>query len=683
MPNKNKGPYALNIKSESEAELLIYGSIGDSWYDESVTAKEVVEQLQGLETEYLTVRINSYGGAVADGLAIFNAIRRHKSVTTARIDGVAVSAASLVAMACDTIEMAENGMMMIHAPWGNAAGNSAELREYADVLDTYAKAMASSYVRKSGKTNDEIMDILTDGVDHWYTADEAKEEGFADVIYEDELAAAASGFKESKYFANAPGSISAGATNPATPKAKTPKPSQTPKAAPVAATTKEEIIMPDKGTQASATEIKAASEALKLDGERRAAIKSSFAPHMEQAGIREIMDECVDNIEMTEGEANKKLLAHLANGVESMSSGVIIIEDAKDKFNAGANAAIMARAGLGESDGGNEFRGFSLLELARHSLQMNGINTTSMSKLELVAAAFTHTTSDFDNLLSNTANKSMQKGYEEAEETFQLWTNEGNLSDFKATSRVDLNMFPALEEVRDGAEYKAGTIGDRGETIQLATYGKLFSITRQTIINDDLDAFTKIPMRMGRAAIRTVGDLVYAVLTGNPNMADGTALFHSDHANLLTAGALSTASIDAMRVAMAKQTDGGSNARALNIRLSNIIVPIALEGAAQVVRDSEFEVGASAKNNTVPNTRRGTFEVIADARLDAASATNWYGAAGNGTNDTVEVAYLDGNKAPTLEQQNGWNVDGVEYKVRLDAGVKAIDHRTMAKNPNT
>jgi hypothetical protein len=161
-------------------------------------------------------------------------------------------------------------------------------------------------------------------------------------------------------------------------------------------------------------------------------------------------------------------------------------------------------------------------------------------------------------------------------------------------------------------------------------------------------------------------------------MGDGVQLFHATHKNLLAAAGITTAGIDAMRVAMATQAEGAAT---LNIRLAKILVPVALEGTAKVVRDSEFDVGAGSKNNTIPNSVRGTFEVISDARLDVASATAWYGTASSATNDTVEVSYLDGNQAPTLEQQNGWSVDGVEFKVRMDAGVKALDYRTLAKNP--
>jgi hypothetical protein len=181
---------------------------------------------------------------------------------------------------------------------------------------------------------------------------------------------------------------------------------------------------------------------------------------------------------------------------------------------------------------------------------------------------------------------------------------------------------------------------------------------------------------MGRAAIRTVSDLVYAVLTGSHNMYDGKTLFHADHANIVTTAALSTAAVDAMRVKMALQKDGNAT---LNIRLANLLVPVALEGLAKTVRDSEFEI-SSAKTATTPNSVRGTFEVISDARLDAASSTAYYGAGNAAVTDTVEVQYLDGNQAPTLEQQNGWGVDGVDFKVRMDAGVKAMSWKALAKN---
>lgn len=660
--------YSIRARAQaSSAEVLIYGDIGESWWGDSITAKDFVKEVAALDVDELTVRINSYGGSVSDGIAIHNALKRHKANVTVVIDAVAASIASLIAMAGDTVEMAENALLMIHAPWSYASGNSAELRKFADLLDTWADAMATSYAGKTGRDKAEMLALLTDGEDHWFTAEQALGEKFVDTTVQ-ALPIAASFDRRAlaARFASFPQvSTPAAAAAPSTQ-----EPTMVQATQPAAPTQPAAI-------QHSEAEIRAAGIA--AEAERRNGIATAFGKFSSYAGVADLQAACERDIQCTVDQANAKLLAHIASGATPIAATrVVTVEDERDKFRAGVRGALMARATLAAHDSSNQFRGYSLFEIARASLEMAGVKTGGMDKMAMVAAAFTHSGSDFPLLLGNVAEKAMLKGYEEAEETFQRWTNRGVLSDFKVAHRVGLNDFPSLRQVRPGAEYKFATVGERGETIQLATYGERFSINRQTIINDDLDAFSKIPRLMGRAAIATVGDLVYAVLTSNPTMADGIALFHADHKNLMGAAGQGTSAVDAMRVAMGKQTAGG---RPLNIRLANLIVPLALEGAANVVRESEYEVGASSKNNTVPNSVRNTFEVIADARLDATSASAWYGAANPAMHDTIEVAYLDGNEAPTLEQQNGWAIDGVEFKVRIDAGVKALDHRTLAKNP--
>ena len=664
-------PYIVRASANRSADLFIYSDIGESWWGESVAAADFVRDIAALDVDNITLRINSYGGSVSDGIAIYNAIKRHPAKVTTCIDGIAASIASLIAMAGDSVEMAENATLMIHAPWTYADGNSADLRCAADMLDVWAQAMATSYANKTGKPVDEMLALLTDGAEHWYTAEQALANKFIDATTAALPIAASARYAGLQRFAP-PADVAArlGITKPGSP-------------APAAAgNPQQEHTMPNQtpaANQPTEMDAQAALQAgIKAESDRRSGIKAAFAKFANVDGVAALADHCESDIACTVQAAGEKLLAHLAKGAAPVAS-VIVVADERDKARAGISKAIMARAGLEKQDTANPYRGYSLTEMARASLEKAGTKTGHLDKMSLVAAAFTHSTSDFTNLLANVANKSMLKGYEEADESFQLWTAKGTLTDFKPAKRVDIGAFPALAQVADGAEYSYGTVGDRGETIQLATYGKMFSITRQAIINDDLDAFTKIPMRMGRAAIRTVGNLVYAVLTGNPTMADGVALFHASHGNLLTGAAISTTSVDAMRVAMAKQAD--TNTNALNIRLGYLIVPVALEGAARVVRESEFEVGASNRNNTVPNTVRGTFEVISDARLDLVSATNWFGAGNPSVFDTIEVAYLDGVDTPTLEQEKGWNVDGVEFKVRLDAGVKALDYRALAKNP--
>lgn len=657
----------------SSAEILIYGDIGESWYGDTITASNFVRDVAALDVDHMTVRINSYGGSVTDGIAIHNAIKRHKAHVTTIIDSIAASIASLIAVAGDTVQMAENAAMMIHAPWGWTEGNSVAMREYADMLDTWSEAMATSYASKTGGDRAEILALLTDGKDHWYTAEQALAAKLVDATISALPIAASASLAlsvKARFDSFVLPQIPAAA------------------AAPTPITPKENLTMPDPTAPVAAAPAPAApvlnhaqiaAAALAADKTRRTDIGAAFAKFSTVAGVTELQAACADDHGCSAEQAGIKLLAHLAQGAGPVAgTHIVTVEDSRDKFRAGAAASIMARGKLSKDEPNNNYRGFTLLDIARESLVHAGVKTTGMDKMGLIAAAFTHTGSDFPLLLANVANKAMLKGYEEAEETFQLWTAKGTLTDFKPGKRVDLNMFPALAQVQDGGEYTYATIGERGETVQLATYGKMFSITRQGIINDDIDAFSKIPQRMGRAAIRTIGDLVYAILTGNPPMSDGVPLFHADHKNLLAAAAISTAGVDAMRVGMGLQKQGQST---LGIRMTHLLVPLALEGTASVVRDSEYEVGAASKNNTTPNSVRNTFDVISEARLDANSSTTWYGTANAALHDTVEVSYLDGNEAPTLEQQNGWHVDGVEFKVRIDAGVKALDYRTMVKNP--
>lgn len=409
------------------------------------------------------------------------------------------------------------------------------------------------------------------------------------------------------------------------------------------------------------------------------------------ANLAERADGYIDDGK-TVDQVRASLFEHLTQKQDetpvSAVANVQIIEDQSDKFREGATKALLARAGYQKDEGENNFRGHTLLMMAQKSLEMNGINTAQMGKLEMAGHAFTmrsatHSTSDFDNVLADVATKTMLVGYENQPESFEQWTRKGTLPDFKGAKRVGMNVMPSLRQVRAGAEYNYVTVGDRGETIQLLTYGELFTIDRQTIINDDLDAFSRIPQMFGRAAKRTVGDLVYAVLTDNAALADGTALFHANHNNLVASGtAISTTSVDALAADMAKQKDPNSQpANGLNIEMAYLIVPRALKGTALTVRNSDKEITASGKANTTPNSVMNTFDVIADARLDADSSTAWYGAGSANSTDTIEVAYLDGNDSPFLEQQDGWNIDGTSFKVRIDAGAKALDYVALAKNP--
>lgn len=679
-----------------DGEILIYGDIGDYFWGDGVTTSQVAAALAEHGPGDVVVRINSGGGLVFDGMAIFSLLKSHGGSITIAIDGVAASAASLIAMAGDRIEMRTGAMIMIHDPATFTSGNAAAHEKTAQYLDKLGAQYAQVYAERSGQTAERCRDLML--AETWMSAAEAVDLGFATAIV-DAPAEAVAAFDYSLY-RKAPASF----------------PIRRPRAEPAAAAATKETIMKMDVKDPAADPSKAdkkdepAARAVVID--KPAADKTnenptaaapkpwaaSFYASAERTGVTLADLNAIVAKSATHEQAKDALIDVMAGtsnlGKPSPAGArAEITADGRDRWVEGVTRSIVAKSkwftaadGKPSSDGErNEFSGYTLRELARMSLDRVGQRYTGHDPMKMIAMAFTpvmssgmHTTSDFVNVLANVANKALLKGYEEAPETFMAWTGRGNLSDFKIATRVDTGLFPSLGVVPEGGEYQFATLSDRKETIALATYGRMFGISRQAIINDDLDVFTRVPGKMGQAARRTIGNLVYAILTSNPTMSDGTALFHANHKNLAGSGsALAAGTLDAGRAGMAKQKDPDEHAAALGIRPAYLIVPVSLEGAAQQLIASQTEPGQS--NPGVANRVAGMAQVVAEARLDASSTTAWYLAANGSQYDTIEVAYLNGIDTPTLEQKDGWNVDQVEMKVRLDAGVKAWEWRTLYK----
>ena len=328
-------------------------------------------------------------------------------------------------------------------------------------------------------------------------------------------------------------------------------------------------------------------------------------------------------------------------------------------------------------DAARQYRGMTLLELARESLGNAGVNTRGLSRDEVATRAL-HSTSDFPEILSAVTNKTLRQAYDAYPRTFALFCRQVLATDFKAMHRVQLGEAPQLLEVGESGEFKRGTLGESKESYKVKTYGRVVAITRQTLINDDLDAFTRIPAMYGNSIAQLESDVVWGIITANPAMADGNALFHTTHKNLAgTGAALDVASVGAARAAMALQT-GLDKKTVLNIRPAFLIVPAALELKAEQLVAQNLVPADSAK--VVPQSIR-TLSPISEPRLDAASATAWYLAASPNQIDTIEYAYLEGQQGAYIETRNGFDVDGVEIKCRLDFGAKAIDWRGLYKNP--
>jgi ATP-dependent Clp endopeptidase proteolytic subunit ClpP len=169
-----------NIKNLSDAstEVVIYDEIG-TW---GVDSKSFIEEVKGISTENVLLRINSPGGSVIDGLAIHDAIKRMPQKVTAQIEGLAASIASVIALGADEVTMSENSLFMIHNVWGGETGGAKEMRKAADLMDKMGDRLVNIYVSKTGKEESEIRNWMNE--ETWFTAEEAFEAGFINRIEE-------------------------------------------------------------------------------------------------------------------------------------------------------------------------------------------------------------------------------------------------------------------------------------------------------------------------------------------------------------------------------------------------------------------------------------------------------------------------------------------------------------------
>lgn len=720
-------PSQLRIHSlaNGEAELLIYGPIGDNWWSESVTAQGVVTQLATISASVIKVRINSDGGSVSDGLAIYNALKRHGARIVVTIDGVAASIASLIAMAGHEIVMPPNTLMMLHAPWSYAQGNAQQFRDFADVLDTYASSMATSYASKTGKTVAEVLAILNDGKDHWYTSDDAIAFGLADRAADSEAsdtgdagtaAAALVSYVNAiskapapiaatlrrrihasvtpTLFATLPGSLqpavlaniedsvmkqrllevmahAAGAGPAPAVALSPPAPAVVP--APAAAP-----VVPPAPVTGQPVDV---ASILAADQNRRVAIRNQFAPFASRTdvSVAELQRTCEDDTHCTPEAAGLRLLAALGSGAAPLNTMRVEPGTRNDQanFQLGVAGAMLHRfnpAAFAIDDRSRPHAYSRLGDIARACLERAGVRTAGLSPHEIAVRAL-HSTADFPAITENIVTRSLRMGYEGTARTFVPFCRRAVLPDFKQISRTQLAGAPTLRLVLEGQEYEQGTIGDGAEKYSVLKYGRVVVISWETIINDDLDALTRIPQSFGASAGDLESDIVYAILTGNPVMADTVALFHADHANLGTAGALSEDKLSEMRERMLLQR--GLEGRHITVRPQFLIVPPRLQTTAQKLVALPITPSATADANPFHQQ----LDIVVEPRLQDASAVSWFAAAAPTTVDTIEYGYLAGHDGVWTETRNGFEVDGISVKCRHVFGAKAIDHRGLFKGP--
>lgn len=663
---------SLSKRENSEARvarsgdsLRLYGVVGDPW--DGITDDLVAEALDGLDSDAIDVRVNSPGGMVFMGMAIYQLMKERNVTFT--VDGLAASIMSVIIMA-GRVRVHRGSQIMIHNPLVLTIGDQREHEKSAEMLGKIKQSIIAIYQAKTGLEEDLLTEMMDD--ETWLTAEEAIEWGFADELIDDDSV------DPSENVANLDLSIL---------RAKYPEQVA---AMSRTAPTNEEVtkMTTDVKPQASGAETpdnkandealaKARQEAKAAEKERQRAIRHAVGT----AGLpSSFADELID-ADVTIDKAREEIINEWGKpDVKTEPAGnIAITRDERDTLRSGAVNALLHqhKPSLHKIEGDDparEFVNMKLSRLAELCAERAGFKVRGASPNKIVQNAM-HSTSDFPAILENVIGKSLRADYELAPRTFTAVGRQATLNDYKQVSRTQLSEAPVLSRVLEGGEYTDGSMSDAAEKYQLFKYGRIVSVTREVIINDDLDAITRVPAAMGARAAQLENELFWAQITGNPVMQDGTTLFHADHSNLAASGgAISVTTLGAGRTAMMTQT--GLNGARINVMPSFLVVPAAILTAAEQFVSTNFQADESGKVNPFA----GRLQVIAEPLLDVNDANAWYLFASPSLIDTVEYAYLAGEIGPQIETEEGFRVDGLQVKVRHDFGAKAIDWRGMYKN---
>lgn len=460
----------------------------------------------------------------------------------------------------------------------------------------------------------------------------------------------------------------------------------------------------------------AIARALRVDAKRRKEIQSLCTAHKIERSFADSL--CDDGVDLNTARA--KVLERMATKpVGQTTERVTITESSDDKLFAAARDGLIMRtlraAGSRQTierpaAGHEDFRNMKLSRMAEMYAERLGCDVRRMGQKDIALVAMGHpgtanrfriqrdayhTTGSFSNLLLDAANKTLLAGYEEAPFTWNMWARDaGTTADFKNINRIRFSEMGTPEMVPEGKEYKDAGMSDTKETYKINKYGNMFTVTWETVVNDDLDAISRIPAMQGAACRRLQNQAVYGVLTANAAMADTGLLFNATaqttaggHSNYATgAGAPSVTTLNTAYISMMTKKGLRSDV-ILNIQPAFLIVPAAISATALQLLGSiaDPSVGGSAAGNSNtkniygPNGDR-PLKVIVEPLLDANSSTAWYLAANNSQVDTVEITFLEGEQSPVLENEWDFDKDVYKYKVRQTFGVAAIDFRGLYKH---
>ena len=293
--------------------------------------------------------------------------------------------------------------------------------------------------------------------------------------------------------------------------------------------------------------------------------------------------------------------------------------------------------------------------------------------VDMLVRAGLHTTSDYPSLLADAANKSLRQMYDAQPSGIRALARQTTGRDFKPLKRLQAGEFPLPLLVNEHGEYTRGSMSESQETYSIATFGRIFGITRQVLVNDDLNALQDPVRKMAVAVNEFVAQQLAAKVAANPLLSDGTATFHVNRGNIGTAAAIDETSVSQMRALMRAQ-------RGLDGQIYvNAVPAFILTGIARETSAEKLIATITPATVATTNVFSGRLANVVDPRITG-SPEAWYLVADPATIDGLEYAWLEGSEGPQVESRAGFDVDGVEFKLRVDFGCGWLDYRGWVKN---
>jgi ATP-dependent protease ClpP protease subunit/phage major head subunit gpT-like protein len=596
----------------------------------------------------VAVSINSPGGVATEGLAIFNLLKNHSDRVDVTVDSIALSAGSLIAMAGDSITMREGSLMMIHDPSGVTIGPASAHEKSRDVLDKMGGEFAKIYAQRSGLSEGEARKLMLK--ETWMDSTEAVDLGFASAASDEGATASAPAF-DYRMFKHAPAMLLA--LTPPKSKRKSPM-AKKPTAA--AVVDDDEVVVDVTG------DILNRCAAANMSATEAAEIVLAAKGSLDSA-----KDLIIDAVAKKAGD--QRVIPGNGDGLGNPDTLATAIGDVL--------YARMSGKAVANGTPAEDLSGRSLLDLGAMLIQANGGKIKSWHKDRLATQVLMeggrNSTSDFPFLTQQSGQRILLDAYTAAVSPLKQIARQRSANDFRAIAVGRIGEMPELKEVKEGGEVTYGSRTEASEAFRVRTFARIFSITREAIVNDDLSAFADSARAWGIAAATVEANELYALIAGNGVvMQDGVPLWNAAHGNL--AGSATALDLDGLsdgRLAI-RNTKGIDGVTPLSITPKFLVT-----GPANETQAEKVLTAIAAARTEDANVFSGKLTLLVEPRI---SDFAWYLAADPAQAEAVSYAYLGGRSGPDLQSRDGWTTLGLELRAVHDFGAGATGFRGVYKN---